>query len=294
MAITAAQVKELRERTGAAMMECKKALVEVDGDIEKALEKMRKSGLAKADKKAGRVAAEGAIFIQASADNKKVVILEVNSETDFVARDANFNDFGKAVVAVAMEKEISDIAALLEADIDGSSVEEQRKLLINKIGENIQLRRLELRQTEGTLGTYVHGGRIGVVVDLNGDNPTLAKDIAMHVAASDPQVVSREDVSQELIEKEKVIFSAQAEKSGKPAEIIEKMVSGRINKFVDEISLVGQPFVKDPNIKVGQLLKSEGASVTSFTRFVVGEGIEKKEDNFAEEVMAQVRDSQDA
>lgn len=290
MAITAAQVKELRERTGAGMMECKKALVETDGDIEKAIEQMRKSGAAKADKKAGRIAAEGVVIVKVSDDNKKAIIVEINSETDFVAKDQNFQTFADLTATTALQNSIGDIDALLEATVDGATIDEKRKELIAKIGENIQIRRIDLLETTGSLGVYVHGGRIGVLVDLNTDNNELAKDIAMHVAASSPLVVSRDDVSEDIIAKEKEIFAAQAEQSGKPAEIIEKMIGGRINKFLDEVSLLGQPFVKDPNTKVGQLLKSKGSEVTTFIRFAVGEGIEKKEENFVEEVMAQVRD----
>lgn len=292
MSITAAQVKELRERTGAGMMECKKALVESNGDIEKALEEMRKSGAAKADKKAGRVAAEGVVLVKVSADNKTAAIVEINCETDFVAKDENFKTFADAVVSTALANNIADVDGLLAASAGDASIDEKRRDLISKIGENIQIRRVDIVSSEGSLGAYVHGGRIGVVVNLNADNAVLAKDVAMHIAASNPIVVSRDDVPEDIINKEKEIFSAQAEQSGKPAEIIEKMVTGRINKFLDEVSLLGQPFVKDPNTKVGQLLKSAGAEVNAFTRFVVGEGIEKKEDNFVEEVMAQVRENQ--
>lgn len=291
MAITAAQVKELRERTGAGMMECKKALVEADGDIEKALEEMRKSGAAKADKKADRVAAEGVVLVKVSDDNKKAAMVEINCETDFVAKDENFKGFADLVVSTALAHNISDTDSLMAASTDSGTIDEKRRELIAKIGENIQIRRIEIVSSEGSLGAYVHGGRIGVVVNLSNDKSDLAKDVAMHIAASNPIVVSRDDVPEDVINKEKEIFSAQAAQSGKPAEIIEKMVTGRINKFLDEVSLLGQPFVKDPNTKVGQLLKSEGAEVHAFTRFVVGEGIEKKVDNFVEEVMAQVREN---
>lgn len=292
MAITAALVKELRERTGAGMMECKKALVASEGDIEKAIEEMRKSGQAKADKKSDRVTAEGMIIIEQSDDGRKAVMIEVNSETDFVARDENFKVFTHAVAAHALANNIADLDQLLNSEMNGMTVEESRKALISKIGENIQIRRITLVETNGILGTYVHGGRIGVVAEIDADNADLAKDIALHVAASNPLVVSREQVSEDVVNREKEIFTAQAQESGKPAEIIEKMIGGRINKFLDEVSLLGQPFVKDPNTKVSQLLKSQNAQVKQFIRFVVGEGIEKKEDNFVEEVMAQVKGNQ--
>lgn len=293
MAITAAQVKELRERTGAAMMDCKKALVASEGDIEAAAQELRKRGQAKADKKSGRVAAEGVILVKVSDDGKRAMMLEVNSETDFVARDDNFKAFADLVADYALAEQVDSIDTLSQATLtDGETVEEKRKALIAKIGENIQLRRLHQFASEGVLGTYVHGGRIGVVADLTGDKEQVAKDIAMHIAACNPVVVRPEDVSEELVNKEKEVFTAQAEQSGKPAQIVEQMITGRIEKFLGEVSLVGQPFVKDPATKVSQYLKAEGMNVNSFTRFEVGEGIEKQEDNFADEVMAQVRESQ--
>ena len=292
MEISAAQVKSLRETTGAGMMDCKKALVAVNGDIEKAIDEMRRRGIAKADNKSDRVTAEGIIVIDQSDDRKKAVMLEVNSETDFVARDENLKNFTQKVAVFALENNIADLDKLLASQIDGVTVEDLRKALIAKIGENIQIRRITLIVTDGVLGTYVHGGRIGVVTELDSHKPELAKDLALHIAASNPIVVNREQVPVELVNKEKEIFSAQARESGKPAEIIEKMIEGRINKFLDEVALVGQPFVKDPNTKVSQLLKAENALVKQFIRFVVGEGIEKKEDNFVEEVMSQVRSKQ--
>ncbi|MCF6768489.1 translation elongation factor Ts [Thiotrichales bacterium 19S11-10] len=291
MAITAQMVKELRQRTGAGMMECKKALTETNGDMEKAVEMMRKAGQAKADKKASRVAAEGIIVIHASSDNKEAAMVEVNCETDFVARDENFTQFANNVaqaVLVSKETDIEKIASLKL--VTGEDIETARKNLISKIGENISVRRAKfIESSEGVVGSYSHSGRIGVVVSLSGGDETLAKDVAMHVAASNPSVVNPTDVSQELVEKEKEIFSAQAKDSGKPEAIIEKMVEGRVRKFLDEVSLTGQPFVKDPNQKVGALLKSKQATVENFVRFAVGEGIEKEESNFAEEVMSQVR-----
>jgi len=290
MAITAALVKELRERTGAGMMECKKALVEVDGDIEIAIEHMRKAGLAKADKKAGRIAAEGLIAFKASDDSKKAAMVEVNCETDFVTKGDDFKNFSSAVAQTALDNQPADIDALLALTMDGgSSVADTTKTLIAKIGENTNVRRLAARATDGVLGVYMHSGRIGVMVELQGGDEALAKDIAMHVAASKPSCVSEADVSAELIEKEKEIFTAQAAESGKPPEIVEKMVSGRIKKFLKEVTLLGQPFVKDPDQTVEQLLKAAGATVVGFDRLEVGEGIEKKVDNFAEEVMAQAK-----
>jgi elongation factor Ts len=290
MAITAALVKELRERTGAGMMECKKALVEMDGDIDAAIEHMRKTGLAKADKKAGRAAAEGLIVFKSSADNKTTSMVEVNCETDFVAKGDDFINFANAVAELALEQKSSDAEALKAATLpSGETVADTTKALIAKIGENMNVRRVVTKSTDGVLGHYLHGGRIGVLVELQGGDETLAKDIAMHVAASNPACVSEADVPAELIEKEKEIFSAQAAESGKPAEIIEKMVGGRIKKFLKEVTLLGQPFVKNPDQTVEQLVKDAGATVVSFERMEVGEGIEKKEENFAEEVMAQVK-----
>ena len=290
MAITAGLVKELRERTGAGMMECKKALVETDGDIDAAIELMRKSGAAKADKKAGRTAAEGLIVFKVSDDGKTAVMVEVNCETDFVAKGDDFIDFSSAVAQLALDKAPSDIDALLALPMaSGETVADATKNLIAKIGENMTVRRFVRRTTDGVLGNYLHGTRIGVLVDLQGGKEELAKDIAMHIAASKPACVSEADVPAEMIEKEKEIFAAQAAESGKPAEIIEKMVQGRIKKFLKEVTLLGQPFVKDPDQTVEQLLKSAGATVTGFDRLEVGEGIEKKVENFAEEVMAQAQ-----
>ena len=288
MTITASMVKELRERTGAGMMECKKALVATDGDIDAAAEELRKSGQAKADKKAGRVAADGRVVIK--TDVGKAVIAEINSETDFVAKDENFVSFSEGVAAAALASDTTDVTELASMPIDGSAaVEQARTELISKVGENISVRRLAIVSGSGPLGHYTHGARIGAVVLLDGGNEELARDIAMHIAASNPVCVDENQVPAETLDRERRIFSEQAAATGKPAEIIEKMVTGRIAKFLKEITLVGQPFVKDPDISVGKLLKDAGASVDSFVRFEVGEGIEKKEDNFVEEVMAQVK-----
>lgn len=292
--ITAAQVKELRERTGVGMMECKKALAAAGGDMTLAIEELRKAGSTKADKKAGRVAAEGMVIIQTANDGKYAVMVEINSETDFVARDANFTAFANAVAKTALDARVQDINTLLSLTLADQSVtvEEARKALIAKIGENINIRRVALVETKGgSIGAYSHGNRIGVLVDLDVNNADLAKDIAMHIAASKPLVISQDNVPQDLVAKEKEIYMAQAANSGKPQEIIEKMVNGKIKKFLDEISLMGQPFVKDPDTTVANLLSKNRAKVVSFTRFEVGEGIEKETEDFVEAVMAQVHGS---
>ncbi|NVJ60471.1 MAG: elongation factor Ts [Gammaproteobacteria bacterium] len=291
MAITAALVKELRERTGAGMMECKKALVETNGDVELAIENMRKSGQAKAAKKAGRVAAEGLIIINKSADSKTAAVVEVNCETDFVARDENFTAFANKVGQIALEGKFSDVDALKAADFgDGNTVDHTRENLIAKIGENMNIRRVSLLESaDGILGTYLHGSRIGAVVEVKGGDEELGRDLGMHIAASKPDYLNPESIPAEIIEKEKEIIKAQPDMAGKPDEIVEKMIGGRIRKFAGEISLTGQPFVKDPSQSVEQLLKSKSAEVLSFVRFEVGEGIEKKEEDFAAEVAAQMR-----
>lgn len=293
MQITAAMVKELRERTGAGMMECKKALIESSGDMDTAIELMRKSGQAKADKKAGRIAAEGTVIALISDDRKQGVLLEVNCETDFVAKDAQFQQFTNAVANVALAEQPADVATLMNSALDnGETIENTRLALVSKIGENIQVRRFEIMlASSGLLGKYMHGTRIGVMVELEDGNDDLNKDIAMHIAASKPHCVDEAGVSESMLQKEKEIFIAQAESSGKPADIIEKMVQGRLKKFLGEITLLGQPFVKDPDKNVGKLLKENSAKVLAFTRFEVGEGIEKRSENFAEEVMAQVSQS---
>jgi len=287
--ISALLVKALRERTGAGMMECKKALVAANGDIETAIEEMRKAGQAKADKKADRTAAEGVIMVKVSDDHHKAIVLEVNSETDFVARDENFQHFVNDVADAALVNSIGDIEVLNTISLDDQTVDESRRALIHKIGENINIRRIELIVTSGTLGAYVHGGRIGVLVELKSGNQALAKDLAMHVAASNPLVVNQSDVPEVVVAKEKEIFIAQAQESGKPMEIIDKMIKGRLRKFLDEVSLMGQPFVKDPNTKVADLVKSQNAEIKQFVRFVVGEGIEKESVDFATEVMQQAK-----
>ncbi|MBK6658476.1 MAG: elongation factor Ts [Proteobacteria bacterium] len=289
MEITAAMVKELRERSGAGMMECKKALVEANGDIELAIENMRKSGAAKAAKKAGRIAAEGAIVTASNATH--AVLVEVNSETDFVANDDNFKRFAATVADTALTSGVADVAALREAaGAEGESLEQMRTALVAKIGENIEIRRFTVLAADGgVVQSYLHGKRIGVLVALKGGSAELARDVAMHIAASNPVCVSEADMPADVLAKEREIYAAQAAESGKPADIVEKMVVGRIKKFIAETTLLGQNFVKDPDQTVEKLLKSNGATVSRFVRYEVGEGIDKKEDNFVEEVMAQAR-----
>ncbi|OIN07760.1 translation elongation factor Ts [Oceanisphaera psychrotolerans] len=284
--ITAALVKELRERTGAGMMDCKKALTEANGDIEQAIEDMRKSGQAKAAKKAGRIAAEGIILMRQAGST--AVMIELNSETDFVAKDAGFRAFGDKIADIALANKINDLDALKAAEYEnGESVETTLTNLIAKIGENMSLRRIVLVEGDN-LTTYLHGTRIGVIANLKGGDEEVAKDVAMHVAASNPQFVKPEDVSEEVVAKEREIQVDIAINSGKPKEIAEKMVEGRMKKFTGEISLTGQPFVKDPSISVADLLKQKGADAIGFVRFEVGEGIERKEEDFAAEVQAQI------
>ncbi|TDJ11406.1 MAG: elongation factor Ts [Gammaproteobacteria bacterium] len=289
MSITATQVKELRERTGAGMMECKKALVETGGDMEAAVDAMRKSGLAKADKRAGRVAAEGAIVVRQSADNQFAAILEINCETDFVSGGDDFRGFVDAVADAVLVGKPDSMDALMALSAGNQSVEEARRGLVARIGENVQLRRFELIESAGVLASYLHGIRIGVVVSAEGGDIDLARDIAMHVAALSPQCVSEADVPAKTLAREREILVAQARTEGKPEEIVEKMVAGRMRKFLAEITLTGQPFVKDPDLTVGKLLKQNNATVARFVRFEVGEGIDKAEENFADEVMAQVK-----
>jgi elongation factor Ts len=290
MSITASMVKELRERTGAGMMECKKALVETSGDLDAAAEHLRKSGQAKADKRAGRVAADGRIVV--ASEGNRAVILEVNSETDFVAKDENFMSFTNAVAAAALATGTTDVEALAaETLADGRTVEVARTELISKVGEKIAVRRVAFVESASVLASYTHGARIGAVVALDGGDETLARDIAMHVAAINPSCIDESGVPAETLANEKRILTEQAQESGKPAEIAEKMVIGRIKKFLKEITLVGQPFVKDDKVTVGELLEGAGATVTAFVRFEVGEGIEKKQENFADEVMKQIEDA---
>ncbi len=282
--ITAGMVKELRERTGLGMMDCKKALVEADGDMEKAIDDLRKASGMKAAKKAGRIAAEGIVMTKVAADGKYGIILEVNSETDFVARDSNFLNFANTILEQAFKTKQTDVAALMAGDLENA-----REALVQKIGENINVRRIQLVEaaSNGVVDAYVHSNnRIAVMVALTGGNDVLAKDIAMHVAAVNPLVVRSDDVPKELLAKEAEIYSAQARESGKPEEIIEKMIQGRLRKFVAEVSLLDQPFVKDGEITVAALLKKAGADVVSFIRYEVGEGIEKEEVDFAQEVAA--------
>lgn len=292
--ISAAMVKELRERTGSGMMECKKALVEASGDMELAIENMRKAGLAKADKKSGRIAAEGIIGVKVSDNGKAVAIVDVNCETDFVAKATDFVDFVNSVAHALLNADVNTEEELLAMPLEGGvTVDEMRRGLISKLGENITIRRFEKFQSEnGGTACYLHGNKIGVIVELGVADADLGKDVAMHIAASKPLCVSEDQVSQDLIEKEKEIFAAQAAESGKPTDIIEKMVQGRITKYLAEVTLLGQPFVKDDKMTVGKLVSSKGNTVIRFSRFEVGEGIEKKEENFADEVMAQVKAAQ--
>ena len=288
MAITASLVKELRERTGSGMMECKKALVESDGEIDAAVELMRKSGAAKADKKAARIAADGVIKIIVSDDAGTAVILEINSETDFVAKDDNFQSFADDVLATIMQQgpgSVDELSAMTIAG--GGTVEEARQALIAKVGENIQVRRFDLVKSDASIASYLHGARIGVLIDSSADRD-MARDIAMHVAAVNPQFVDIDAVPAEFVEKEKSILVAQAESSGKTAEIVEKMIQGRLKKFLAEVTLLEQPFVKDPEQTVAKLLSASGASISRFIRYEVGEGIEKKVEDFAAEVASQL------
>ncbi len=291
MTISASMVKELRERTGAGMMECKKALVEAAGDLNAAAEVLRVSGQAKADKKSSRVAADGRVVV--AHDGSSAIIVEINSETDFVAKDENFIAFTDAVAAAAMQANTTDVAELSNQKLaDGRTVEAARTELIAKVGEKISVRRIQRIESAGVIASYTHGARIGTVVALDGGDEALARDIAMHVAATNPTCIDESGVPADTLESERRIETEKAQGSGKPAEIIEKMVTGRINKYLKEITLVGQPFVKDPDISVGKLLSNAGATVTSFVRFEVGEGIEKKVENFADEVMKQIEDAQ--
>jgi elongation factor Ts len=284
--MSAALVKELRERTGLGLLECKKALAAVGGDVQMAIEELRKSSGMKAAKKAGRTAADGVVATRVADDCSFGVLVEVNSETDFVARDENFLDFVNQVVDAAFTGRQSDVAALMSGELESS-----REALVQKIGENVGVRRIELMHSDsGVVGSYVHSNnRIAVLVELKGGDQDLARDVAMHVAAVNPQVVSAADMPEELVEKEKEIFVAQAQDSGKPAEIIEKMIGGRIKKFLAENSLTEQAFVKDPDITVGKLVSNAGAEVVSFVRFEVGEGIDVEKVDFAQEVAAQLQ-----
>ncbi|AMD02028.1 translation elongation factor Ts [Halomonas chromatireducens] len=283
-AISASQVKELRERTGLGMMECKKALTEADGDIEVAIENLRKSSGLKAAKKAGRTAAEGAVVTRVAEDGSYGVVVEINSETDFVARDDNFKAFADKIAGAFFSAKSEDVAAVMSGELE--TVREQ---LVQKIGENISVRRCAVVEAAegGLVGEYVHGGRIGVLTELKGGNSEVAKDVAMHVAAINPSVARPEDMPQEELDKEKAIILAQPDMAGKPEQIAEKMVEGRLKKYLAENSLTEQPFVTDPNQSVAEFVKAAGGEVLGFIRFEVGEGIEKEEVDFAKEVMEQ-------
>ncbi|WP_019556191.1 translation elongation factor Ts [Thiomicrorhabdus arctica] len=285
MAITASMVKELRELTGAGMMDCKKALSEVDGDLEAAIEFLRKKGMAGADKKASRVAAEGTIAIAVSADQKTAMIAEVNCETDFVGMGDEFKAFANEIAALALANDTTDIEAIMNLDMaSGKTVDTIRREMVARIGENMGLRLVQKMESNGLIGQYQHGAKIGVVVALDGGDDALARDIAMHVAASNPAAISADEVDQELLAKERAFQIEQAKESGKPMEIIEKMIEGRMRKYLSDITLVGQAFVKNPDVTVQQLLKENAATVTSFIRLEVGAGIEIEETNFADEV----------
>lgn len=287
MAVTASMVKELREMTGAGMMDCKKALAETDGNIEEAVEFLRKKGMAGADKKAGRIAAEGVIAIAISDDKKKAAIVEVNCETDFVAKGDEFKGFADEIAQIVLNTGINDIDELMKQTMaNGKSIDETRREMIAKIGENMAVRRLEIVETDGQIGKYQHGEKIGVVVAMNGGDDELVRDVAMHVAAVNPSAISADDVDQAVLEKERNFQIEQAQSSGKPMEIIEKMIEGRMRKYLQEITLLGQSFVKDPDQSVEKLLKANDAMVTNFIRLEVGEGIEIEETNFADEVAA--------
>ncbi|TDG12384.1 elongation factor Ts [Seongchinamella unica] len=283
--MSAKLVKELRERTGLGLLECKKALAAAEGDVEKAIEELRKSSGMKAAKKAGRTAADGVVVTRLAEDGSYGIVVEVNSETDFVARDDNFLAFTSKVADAAFADKQTDVAALMEGELESA-----REALVQKIGENIGVRRIELVNADaGVVGAYVHGNnRIAVLVELKGGDQDLAKDVAMHVAAVNPQVVSPADMPEDVVAKEKEIYTAQAAESGKPPEIIEKMIGGRVKKFLSENSLVEQAFVKDPDVTVGKLVSAAGAEVASFVRFEVGEGIEVEKIDFADEVAAQL------
>jgi len=289
MNITADAVKQLRERTGAGMMECKKALVETKGDLDAAADLMRKQGLAKADKKASRVAAEGVVVVEKSSDAHAAALVEINCETDFVAREQDFRSFAQAVAGAALTGEPASLEALLGAKLSsGETVDERRRALIAKIGENISVRRFSVLSSPDHLGAYVHGTRIGALVAVKGGDAALAHDLAMHIAASNPKYLSQAQIPADVVAKERDILTEQAQGEGKPPEIVAKMVEGRLRKSLGEITLTGQPFVKDPDVTIEKLLKGAKAEVTAYERFEVGAGIEKKQEDFVAEVMAQV------
>ena len=292
--ITASMIKELRERTGGGMMECKKALQETNGDIQAAIDLMRKRGQAKAAKRAGKIAAEGTVVIEINADRNKAMMIEVNCETDFVVRGDHFKKFAEVIAKRGLQTNVGDVTELAGktlAEGGNDTIEHARQELILKIGENIQLRRLASLESAGIVGFYRHGDRIGVLVAIDKDEPELAKDLAMHIAASNPLALDESDMPESVVAKEREIFTAQAKESGKSDDIIEKMVAGRLSKFMKESCLVSQPFVKDADQTVASLLQSRQAKVTGFVRFEVGEGIEKRVEDFAQEVKAQVQGS---
>lgn len=290
MSVSAPMVKELRERTGAGMMECKKALVETDGKMDEAVEFLRKSGQAKADKKSSRIAADGRIAV--AADGNKAAIAEINSETDFVAKDENFIAFVEAVAQTALGSSVDDVESLSSLTLpDGRKVETARTELVTKVGENISVRRFQRLEAADHLGNYTHGARIGALVSMSGGNAEIARDVAMHITATNPLCIDADGVPADTLERERRIFAEQAAQSGKPPEIVEKIIDGRVRKFLGEITLLGQPFVKDPDVTIGKLIGDAGATVTGFVRYEVGEGIEKKQENFAEEVMSQIKQS---
>ncbi len=293
MQITAAMVKELRERTGAGMMECKQALVDENGDMEAAVGNLRKKGQAKANKKAGRIAAEGVIGVALAANAGSGALVEVNSETDFVAKQDEFQDFANIVAQRALDERPADLGALLAMPVrqgESESIEERIRDMVMRIGENISVRRFQVMESaSGNVRAYVHGGRIGVLVDLAGADESIGKDIAMHVAATGPMAIGEVDLPSSVVEKEREILLAQVADSGKPPEIQEKIIAGRMKKYLKEVTLLGQPFVKDPDQSVEKYLAGARASVSAFSRFEVGEGIDKRTENFAEEVMAQVQ-----
>jgi elongation factor Ts len=289
MDITPALVKELRERTGAGMMDCKKALVEAKGEIDLAAELLRKAGAAKADKKSGRVAAEGRVIVK--SEGGRHVLMEVNSETDFVAKDENFRAFVERLGEVVLAKWPQSVEDLMRASIDGRTVEELRLELVTKVGENISVRRFETLESAGNVGTYVHGTRIGVLVELEGGTQELARDLAMQVASLAPRYVTNEEVPKDVLDKEREIILAQTAEEKKPPEIIAKMVEGKLRKFIDDITLTGQVFIKDDKKRVRDLLATQKAKAKTFRRYEVGEGIEKKSSDFVAEVMAQAKQS---
>ena len=291
MDISPALVKELRERTGAGMMDCKRALVEAKGAIDLAADLLRMAGAAKADKKASRVASEGRVAIKSDDQAGRHALLEVNSETDFVAKDDNFRAFVDTVAGLVLTKRPASVEELMRVTVDGQTVEELRLALVTKVGENIAVRRFELIESLGTVGAYLHGTRIGVLVQLEGGSAELARDLAMQVASLAPRYVAADDVPKDLVDKEREIIMAQTADEKKPPEILAKMVEGKLRKFVDEITLAGQVFVKDDKKRVRDLLAANKAKVKGFCRYEVGEGIEKKKDDFVQEVMAQAKQS---